>query len=154
VSTILRISDAVTLGLHAMVLLAADREDHLSAGEMARRLSASEAHLAKVLQRLAREGLVRSIRGPHGGFRLARACDEVTLLEVYEAIEGPLTESICLLEAPVCGGESCLLGGLIATVNRQVREHLAETRLCDLAVVRELAARAAGGPGERIEDRG
>ncbi len=141
-ATVLRISEAVTLGLHGMVLLAADQEAHVSAGEMARRLRASEAHLSKVMQRLVHAGLAQSVRGPRGGFRLAKACDEITLLDIYEVLEGPLTESVCLLEAPVCGGTSCLLGGLIATVNRQVKEYLAGTKLCDLAVMKELSAAA------------
>lgn len=136
--TILNISEAVTLGLHAMALLVAEEESHLSAGEMARRLDASEAHLAKVMQRLAHAGLARSLRGPHGGFRLARSGGQISLLEVYEAIDGPLCESDCLFEARVCNGPHCILGGLIETVNRQVREYLTGTRLSDLGLVKQL----------------
>lgn len=136
-STALNISEAASLGLHAMALLAAKEEHHLSAGEMAKHLKASEAHLAKVLQRLAHMGLVHSVRGPHGGFWLARRAEEISLLEIYEAIEGPLCGDTCLLESPVCYGTSCILGGLIETVNRQVREYLSGTKLSELAVVRE-----------------
>jgi len=85
---VLRISEAASLGMHAMVLLASDRGRVLSAHEVAARLNASEAHLSKVMQRLGRAGLVQSVRGPRGGFSLARSPDAVTLLEVYEAALG------------------------------------------------------------------
>lgn len=129
----LKISEAAVLGLHAAVVLAEIPGEQRSTGELARALGVSEAHLSKVLQRLARHGLVRSVRGPGGGFSLAAEPQEVTLLQVYEAIEGPLAPSDCLLDAAQCGGSDCILGGLLTTVNRQVREYLTATRLADLA---------------------
>ena len=128
-----RISDAATLALHTMALLASAEPGRLSVREVANRLAASRAHLSKVLQRLARAGLVTSLRGPRGGFSLARPAEDATLLDVYEAIEGPLEDSTCLLGAPVCSGDSCLLGDLVETVNLHVRVRLAGTRLCDVA---------------------
>jgi len=47
-------------------------------------------YLEQIFQRLRRAGLVRSKRGPGGGYRLARAPEEITLREVVEAVEGPL----------------------------------------------------------------
>ncbi len=137
--TVLNISEAAVLGLHAMALLAAHPEGNLSTHEMASSLGVSEAHLAKVMQRLGHVGLVHSVRGPHGGFRLAGTPAEIRLLDVYEAIEGPLGESTCLLQIPVCGRKHCLLGGLLHTVSRQVKEYLEKTKLSDLEIVKELA---------------
>jgi len=130
---LLRISDGATLALHTMALLASAEPGRLSVRQVADRLAASRAHLSKVLQRLARARLVTSVRGPRGGFSLARPAEEMTLLEVYEAIDGALDDSTCLLGAPVCSGNSCLLGDLVETVNRHVRVRLAGTRLCDVA---------------------
>jgi Rrf2 family protein len=135
VSKILKISEAASLALHTTVLMAARPEERLSTHELAAPLGGvSEAHLAKVLQRLTKAGLVESTRGPGGGFTLARAGDGITLLEVFEAVEGPLDESTCLLGEPVCQGQ-CLLGNLIPELNRQVREYLADTRLSELVGV-------------------
>jgi Rrf2 family nitric oxide-sensitive transcriptional repressor len=61
--TVLRMSDAASLALHGMVILAEAPERRVSARAIASELDASEAHLAKVLQRLARAGLVESVRG-------------------------------------------------------------------------------------------
>lgn len=131
-STMLKISEAASLALHAMVFLAAKPHRLVSTREMASTLHISEAHLSKVLQRLARAGLVRSIRGPKGGFMLTRAGDRISLLDVYEAIEGPLVSSTCLLGTSACGGEQCILGGLLGIVDKLVREYLTETRLSEL----------------------
>lgn len=134
-SNVLKISEATSLALHSMVLLAANPDSLISTREIASKLHVSEAHLSKVLQRLAKVGLVKSIRGPKGGFMLGRPAGEVTLVDVYESIEGPLVPSKCLLGTQICGGEKCILGGLLETVDKQVREYLAGTRLSELTSV-------------------
>jgi Rrf2 family protein len=127
---VLRISDAVNLALHAMMTLAARSEGApMSVAVMAGQLGLSENHLAKVMQRLHKVGLVTSKRGPKGGFALGRPAGEIRLLDVYEAIEGPLEERECLLAEPLCDGNCCLLGGLLSSINEQVREHLTRTTL-------------------------
>ncbi|HPO08283.1 MAG TPA: Rrf2 family transcriptional regulator, partial [bacterium] len=93
------------------------------------------AHLSKVLQRLGKVGLVTSIRGPKGGFVLSRGGDEIALLEVYEAIDGPLASSSCLFHTPICDGQNCILGDLLSPVNQMVRNHLAKTKLSELTSV-------------------
>ena len=128
----MRISDAASLALHAAVLLAARPAETVSTREMAEVLPVSEAHLAKVMQRLAKAGLVQSTRGPGGGFRLGRSAESITLLEVYEAVEGRLESSECLLSSRVCEPGQCILGGLLEDVNRRVREYLSATRLSQL----------------------
>ncbi len=134
-ANVVKVSEAASLGLHTMVLLASEPEKRFRAKEIAGRLGASEAHLAKVLQRLARAGLVTSARGPGGGFNLARKSEDATLLEVYEAVDGPLVETTCLLESPACAGDGCILGGLMETANREVRDYLEGTRLSELKSV-------------------
>jgi Rrf2 family protein len=130
----LRISEAASLAMHTMALLAS-RPQRLPTGQIASVLGASEAHLSKVMQRLAKAGLVRSLRGPKGGFALARPAERIALVEVYEAIEGPLADSKCLLGRPICGGTRCILGRLLGSVNRQVRQYLEATTLNKLAEV-------------------
>ncbi len=127
----LKVSDAANLAFHASTLLA-NAEAPRSAGDLARFLAVSESHMAKVLQRLARAGLLRSHRGPSGGFELARPAKELTLLEIYEAIEGPFGEQGCLLSRPVCDGSCCILGGLLRSVHAQIRDYLENTHLADM----------------------
>ncbi len=127
--SLLKISDAASLALHTMVLLAASPDDVVSTGEIAQNLRASEAHLSKVLQRLAKAGLVKSVRGPKGGFKLGRDPKDITLLDVYETMEGPLVTSTCLMETPVCVGPTCVLGSLLNTVNSVVKDYLESKKL-------------------------
>jgi Rrf2 family protein len=136
-SNALKISEASSIAMHAMVYLAADTDRNVGVKEIAETLRVSEDHLSKVFQRLAHAGLVNSMRGPHGGFALSRQGGMITLGEVYAAIEGPLTETKCLLGSPICKGGTCILGGLLETVNHEIREYLDKTALTDLISIYE-----------------
>ena len=126
------ISEAGAIALHTMVLLAGSDGSPQTARAISERLIRSEAHLQKVLQRLARAGFVSSTRGPSGGFTLARPAAEIVLLDIYEAIEGPLGDIKCTWTPPVCDGKSCVFGQLVVLVNEQVRTYLGGIRLSEL----------------------
>lgn len=115
-----------------MVFLASCPDRSQTTRKIAGTFSVSETHLSKVLQRLARAGLVKSIRGPRGGFSLGRPGESIHLLEVFELIEGNLTQDDCLLGTRVCTGENCIFGGFPGRISREFREYLARTRLTDL----------------------
>ena len=80
----LNISDAAALALHAMGFLALKKDTPVSNGEIAENFGVSENHLSKVLQRLGKAGLVRSSRGPRGGYLLNRPAEEINLLIIWE----------------------------------------------------------------------
>jgi Rrf2 family protein len=117
-------------------LAASDANDRTSVADISRHLAVSKEHLGKVLQRLNKLGLLRSRKGPGGGFALARRCDEVTLLEILEAIDGPLPSHGCMLTTRGCPHTRCTFGGLLAGVSERVRTQLGETRLSDVAPLR------------------
>lgn len=129
--SLLRISEAASLALHAMLVLSTRAEERLSTREIAQTLGGSEAHLSKVLQRLVKAGFVCSTPGRNGGFALPEGKGDPSLLEVYEVIEGRLAPVKCLLGKPICGGK-CILGDLVATLNAEVKQHLGKTRISDL----------------------
>ena len=131
----LKISEASSLAMHALGYLA-NREDRpVNAREIASRFEISEAHLSKVLQRLVKVGLLRSSRGPKGGFLLTRTPESITLLEVYESIEGTIKPSQCLLSAAICDGESCILGKIVLEANQTLRTRLEETTLTEVGKI-------------------
>ena len=134
---ILRISEAASLAMHTMVYLACHKDTLVSTREIAKVLQASEAHLSKVLQRLAREGLVKSIRGPKGGFALGRPPAKINLLEIFEAIEGPLDPEVCLFGTHKCLGKECLFGGLLHDVYDQTHAYFSKTTLNKLTHIFE-----------------
>ncbi|MEJ2745114.1 MAG: Rrf2 family transcriptional regulator, partial [bacterium] len=81
----------------------------------------------------AKGGLVRSVRGPGGGFVLGRSAADISLLDVYESIEGKCEESKCLFDVAVCRGEGCILGDIMERVDGQLRRYLAGTKLASLS---------------------
>lgn len=130
-SSILKISDAAAIAIHTMVLLASDKNKSFSNKEIALKLNASENHLSKILQRLTKNGLVESIRGPKGGFKISKGPEEITILSIYEAIDGPLEPTNCLMGAPVCNG-NCVLGDLLSSINLKVKDYFENKTLKDL----------------------
>jgi Rrf2 family protein len=85
----MRISEGVEWGLHCCTLLAALAPGQtVPATKLAEYHEVPAAYLAKHLQALSRAGLVESVPGPKGGYRLARPASDITVLEVVEAIEG------------------------------------------------------------------
>jgi len=128
-----KISEASSIGLHAMSFLASAPENRHTARKMAKVFGFSEAHLSKVMQLLHKAGLVRAVRGPTGGFQLAKPANEITMLEVFEAIEGKLEPVECLLEKPVCKNRKCILGGMITEINNLTIHKLKTTTLANLA---------------------
>jgi Rrf2 family protein len=129
----LKISEGSNLAIHALSYLAAvPRGRVTSVARMAEVLNVSRDHLGKVMQRLTRVGLVTSRRGPRGGFALAKKPKEVTLLQIVEAIDGPMAAPGCLLGKPVCEPGNCTLNSLAAKIHKQVLKVLTRTRLSDL----------------------
>ena len=85
----MKLSDGVEWGVHACVLLAVlPSEAALPAARLAEYHGVPSAYLAKHLQALARAGVLETVKGPRGGYRLSRPPAEITVLEVVEAIDG------------------------------------------------------------------
>ncbi len=129
---VIKFSEAVTIGLHAMVYLAAHPGRQVPLGEVAAAFKVSEAHLAKVMQRLGKAGLVKGSRGPTGGYVLSRTADAIPLLEIYEAIEGAFVPRFCLFAEPMCGHVCCGVGEVMGKLNVQMKEYLSATVLSAL----------------------
>jgi Rrf2 family protein len=128
------ISEAASLAMHSMAYIASKEEPaSASVHEISERLEVSEFHLSKVLQRLTKSGLLRSNRGPQGGFKLAASKNTLTLLDVYEAVEGPLKKQACLMRKKTCKKKSCILGDSINAMWDIFHRHLSSTRISDIA---------------------
>jgi Rrf2 family protein len=99
----LRLSKKADYALMAMKHLAI-RPDAASASarEIAEQYDIPVELMAKVLQSLARRGLVTSLQGTRGGYRLARPTAQITVADIIQAIDGPLTVTACSTEAENC----------------------------------------------------
>jgi Rrf2 family protein len=129
------ISEAATLAIHALAYIANQNETKpISTGKVAESFGFSEAHLSKVFQRLNKSGFLRSVRGPRGGFILAKDPKDITLLDIYEAIDGPISRhGPCLLHKKECEFGDCVFGDLLESIPEQIESHFSSTTLADLA---------------------
>lgn len=147
-----KVSEAAAIGIHAMALLALNEGATLSMSRIAEELEVSSAHCSKVMQRLARAGYIDAVRGPSGGYRLAKPSTQIRLAEVLEAIEGPLQDTECLFHRQQCRFSACIFDGLFNEINTKVRDFFESTSLA--AAAEKLGKKKGSGetmPGVSIE---
>ena len=97
-----KLTDYATLVL--TVMAGAPQAVHSAAG-LAERARLEATTVSKLLKSLAHAGLVEGFRGVNGGYRLARAPDAISLIQIVEAMEGPLGMTECSVHAGNCGIE-------------------------------------------------
>lgn len=121
-------------GLRALVHMAVSSDGaSFTAEELANAAETTLEFMHKILQDLRDAGIVASKRGPGGGFRLARERDEVTLLEVVEALQGALTVNRCVIGLELCHrSDACPLRPTWVKVQRDMERALADTTLADV----------------------
>jgi len=130
----LNFSVAANIAVHSLIHLAGlDRDVTVSASQIAEKIEVSPSHLSKVLQELARRGLVKSTRGARGGFSLAGDPRRVTLLEVIRAVDPPPAPGGCLPGQKICREAECKLKELRTRISRLVEGELSSTALTDFA---------------------
>jgi len=128
VPSILHISEAVALGIHACAIIAGGKEKW-STPDLAKKFQASAAHLSKVMRRLVVAGILKSVSGPNGGFALAKTPNEISLLDVYEAIDGQFPNVACIFEKPICNFSPCILKNFIVEENERAWKYFSTTTL-------------------------
>ncbi len=105
----------------------------LSAKDIAEGYHIPAQLLAKILQRLAKVGLVRSTAGMNGGYTLARDAFSISVLEVILAVDGPLFLTACSSGPKPCDlTDSCTIKAPMAKVNDSITELLSGIRIGDL----------------------
>jgi FeS assembly SUF system regulator len=131
-----------SLADYAVVMMAAAArhcgQSQMNASELAVETGIPLPTVHKLVSKLSRAGLLRSIRGAGGGFKLARPAAAMNLAEVVEAIEGPIAMTSCVDTKKLAKGEHCALEGSCkvqphwAVVNGAVRGALANVSLTSL----------------------
>ncbi|MEN9800555.1 MAG: hypothetical protein RL653_4252 [Pseudomonadota bacterium] len=132
----LQISRKIDYGLRAMVFLASmSPEEVVPFREIARRMDVPEDFLAKILKTLVSRKLVQSTRGAHGGYRLARSPAEISMLDVIEAVEGPVRVNVCQDNHDACKlSRSCTMYGVWKLGQERMLEVYRSARLDRLAM--------------------
>lgn len=121
----LKLTSAADYAIRAMIHLACLTEGGVALrSEIAEAQNIPTSFMAKILRSLVRARLLRSSRGVHGGFALARAASEINMLEIVEAIEGPLSLTDC---TPATAGCAWALECPASTVWVMVQDNMRET---------------------------
>jgi Rrf2 family protein len=103
--------------------------------EISKEMNIPKSFLAKILQKLGKGSLVKSYRGVKGGFMLARAPEEISLLKVIEAVQGPLSMNICALDKALCErSTACAIHPVWVEVRREVEKILRRKNFADLRI--------------------
>ncbi|MBI2683281.1 MAG: SUF system Fe-S cluster assembly regulator [Acidobacteriales bacterium] len=139
----LKLTKKADYGLIALKhLAAADGAGTASAKEIADAYGVPLPMLAKILQKLTKTGLLHSVAGTNGGYKLARPAQRITALEVIHAIDGPIILTNCFTEHGRCDqSERC-------TVREPLRKvHEAILHLLGSITIADMSATASETPG-------
>jgi len=105
--------------------LASKKDTVIMVDEIAKEMKIPKTFLAKILQKLAKGNIVKSFRGIKGGFLLAKEGSAINLLEVIEAIQGPLFMNLCAIDPKTCDRSStCAIHPVWIEIQEQVKKIL------------------------------
>src|SRR5665213_2065191 len=98
----MQLTRAADYAVRVVIHLATHTEGRVLLPELAAATDAPESFLSKVLQALSRGGLISSRRGQSGGFQISQGGREASMLQVIEAIDGPICLNVCLISGKSC----------------------------------------------------
>jgi Rrf2 family iron-sulfur cluster assembly transcriptional regulator len=126
----MKLSAAAEFAVRGALVLAEHRgQGPVTLGSICSQRDLSRQYLVKIFSALAKAGIVSSIRGKGGGYVLARDPDAVTLLDVIEAVEGPITLNLCQHDPPRCDRVECVLRPVWAGLQGDIRTRLGSLTL-------------------------
>ncbi|MDP8267425.1 MAG: Rrf2 family transcriptional regulator [Candidatus Tenebribacter davisii] len=117
---LVNVSEGSYLALHGLAYIAQKFPERVSVKKLAEILQASEAHLAKVFQKLSKADLVSSSRGPAGGFELSKAPEEISFLQILEVIEGEVKLGDCPFGKPHCAFTNCIFNHELNRISKDI----------------------------------
>ncbi len=129
----LRLSKLTDYGIVVMTQLAGDPERLHAATEVATATGIAAPTVSKLLKSLTRAGLVSSVRGARGGYRLARPAEAVSVAELVDALEGPVALTECSSGEGNCEQEPhCAVRVNFQRINDAIRGALAQVTLAEM----------------------
>ena len=130
---LVNVSEGAYLALHGLALLHQRAPQRVSVKAMAAELHASEAHLAKIFQKLHKAGIVDSVRGPAGGFFLSSGSEDSTFLDIYEIVEGKVKLGGCPFGKINCAFASCIFSGELNRLSKEIYDFFKSMKIKDFS---------------------
>jgi Rrf2 family protein len=130
----MKLTRASSYALHAVVFMATQKEDRPIASHLvAHARGIPERFLLKVLKPLVSAQVLLSIKGPNGGYRLARSPHDITMLEVLEAVDGPIRGQAPFSREDPHSPLNRRLDAICTQAADQARKQLGKVKISDLA---------------------
>ncbi len=130
-SSIVRFSEAASIAIHGMILVAKN-DKFVNVTKIADAVGASRHHVAKIMQRLAKDGFIKSMRGPTGGFVLTKKPEDITFLDLFESIEGKITIDECPFHRQeICTFEKCILNNITPKMTKDFINYMEKQFISD-----------------------
>ncbi|ESK40953.1 Rrf2 family transcriptional regulator [Acinetobacter nectaris] len=107
-------------------------KETITLAEIATRQTISVAYLEQLFAKLKRNGLVSSVRGANGGYHLAKSADDITVLEIIEAVNETVDATRCDHKGNCQNGAMCLTHDLWQGLSHHIADYLAKITLADL----------------------
>ncbi|RLD38757.1 MAG: Rrf2 family transcriptional regulator [Bacteroidetes bacterium] len=127
---VINFSDAASIGIHSAILIG--RTDKpLNAIQLSEKLGHSKFNIGKVLQRLVKDGIFSSLRGPTGGFFLKKKPEDILIYDIYRSIEGEIEYGACPHEHHLCPLDMCIRDNIIKKMTIDFVNHLKANTLQD-----------------------
>ncbi len=130
-SNLVNLSEGVSLALRGLVIVAKEFPNRLNIKKLAKELQASEAHLSKIFQKLSKASIVKSVRGPAGGFELCEDVENITFLDIFETIEGKIKKTTCPFSKRECDAENCIYGVSLCSISQELNKAMDKVKLVD-----------------------
>ena len=135
----MKLSTKGRYALIALVDLAQESKGGLvSLGEISERQNISLAYLEQLFVKLRRSGVVQSVRGPGGGYRLGRSSETVFIAEIIDAVNESVDSTNCQGKGDCQGGEICLTHSLWDQLSHEIHNFLNAISLADLVARRDV----------------
>jgi Rrf2 family protein len=133
---LINVSEASSLALHGLAYIAQNEPNLVRVKDLAEKLNASEAHLAKVFQMLSKKGLIQATRGPKGGFRLLKNPEEISFLNIYEAVESKVVRNGCPLGREKCLFKKCMFSGRLNQISEELYDIFNGIKLSEFTITK------------------
>lgn len=130
----MKLTRASSYALHAVAYMAArKRKQPVASHHIAKARGIPERFLLKVLKPLVSARVLHSVKGPNGGYRLARPASEISMLDIVEAVDGPIRGQAPLAQIEGDGRLDRRLEQICNETAEQLRKHLQKIRISELA---------------------
>ena len=120
-------------GVRCVLYLARNAQEISSVNEIAKAMHIPKSFLAKIVQRLVKAGIVKSVRGVSGGFSLAKKPKNISILDVIKAIQGNAAINVCAIDKKVCRlSNTCSVHPIWVELREIIEKRLQEENFANL----------------------